>query len=104
VELLLLHAISTADDARLDDSRVNAAQAQSLSLGRRDELQGIHAEARGEFPAAGMRQAGRFEHGAADRQLRAGRQVLLAQVEIDVELVARQRPEFPFACEQADQA
>ena len=52
------------------------------------EAQGGRAEAGGELRTARVRLVGDLDDGAADRQAGPGREVLFAEVEIDVELVA----------------
>ena len=53
-----------------------------------DEAQRLLAEAGGELGAAGVRLLGDLDDGVADGEARAGRQVVGAEVEVDVQLVA----------------
>ena len=59
---------------------------------RVDELRGIGAESGGELLAARVRRRRDLDDGGSDRQPRARRRVVFAQVEVDVELVARESP------------
>src|SRR5262249_4552129 len=72
----------------LDDARVEPSQPQRPTLGRVDELQRVDAEPARELGAAGVRQCAHLDHGGADPQSRARRQVGGTDIEVDVELVA----------------
>ena len=56
------------------------------------ELERVGAEAGAELGAAGVRLGGHLDHRLADGKPRAGGKVLDAEVEVDEELVARERP------------
>ena len=77
----------------VDDLGVEAAEAQLLADADVDEAQRLLAEAGGELGAAGVRLVGDLDHGVADGEAGASRQVVGADVEVDVELVAGQGPD-----------
>ena len=74
------------------DAGVDPAQPQ-LAAGRLvHELERLAAEAGAELRAARVRLLRDLDDGLADREPRPGREVVDAEVEIDVELVAGERP------------
>ena len=81
----------------LNDPRVDPAQVERATLGRVDEHERLEPEAGAELLAARVRLVRHLEHRRPDRELRARREVLAAQIEIDVELVTRERPALPVA-------
>src|SRR5262249_29175888 len=74
------------------DPRVDAAQVELAARGRVHEPQRVASEALRELGAAGVRFGRDLDDRGAERKPRAGRQVLTAEVEIDVELVAGESP------------
>ena len=88
----LCHDVTGTNPPGLNDARVDAAQRQRAPARAVDELHGVGAETFDELTAARVRLRGDLDDRRAHRQLRARRQVLSAQIEIDVELVAGERP------------
>src|SRR5215213_5652132 len=87
-----LDTVSHAHRAGLRHTRVHASQAKGPAFRGAHELESLFAEPSGELPTTRMRLSGDFDLGLADPQARARGQVLLADVEVDVQLVARERP------------
>src|SRR6266508_3582798 len=96
--------VSLTDPARLHDPRVHATQAKGSSLARVHEADRGVAEALGELRAAGVQLVGDFDHGGADGEPCPDREVLGAQVEVDVELISRERPPLALLRPQGDDA
>lgn len=96
--------VAEADGAGSDDAGVDAAEAEGLAGWGTDEAEGLMAEALGEFGAAGVGFVGDFEHGVADGETGARGQVLLAQVDVDDELIAGEGPAVFGLSEQSDEA
>ena len=84
--------VARADRAGDDHLGVDAAEVQALAGVGVDEAHGVEAEALGELGAAAVRDGGDLDDGLADAQPGAGRQLVGAEVEVDVELVAGERP------------
>jgi len=84
--------VAGADHAGLDHRGVDAAQVQGVALLGVDEPQCLEPEPGHELLAPPVREVADLDHRRADRQPGAGRQVLAADVEVDVELVAGERP------------
>jgi DNA-binding transcriptional MerR regulator len=88
----------------LDHARVDPAQAQLAPGALVHELDRLGAEARGELRAAGVELLGDLDHGRPDGEPCARGQVLVAEVEVDEELVAGERPPLPVARDGRDRA
>ena len=58
-------------------------------------MSGVFAEPHGELSAARVGDRGHFDQGFAELQAYARREVLMAEIKIDVELVTRQGPALP---------
>src|SRR5689334_25160588 len=85
-----LDGVAAPDDAGSHDPRVEAAQPQLAAAVGVDEVERLLAEASEELLAPGVRLGGHLDDGVgADAQPRAGGQVGVRQVEVDVQLVAR---------------
>ncbi len=78
--------------ARRHDAGVDAAQPELAARGLVHELERLGAEAGAELRAPGVRFWRHLDDGVADRELRSGWKVVDAEVEVDVELVAGERP------------
>ena len=74
---------------------LTSAQAELAARGLVHELERLGAEAGAELRAPGVRLGRHLDDGVADGELRACGQVLDAEIEVDVELVARERPAVP---------
>ena len=92
------------DRAGLDDLGVDAAEMEGLADRRVHEAERLDAEALAELGAPGVRLVGYLEDGRADGEPCPGQQVVGAQVEVDVELIAGKRPTCPLVGEQGDDA
>ena len=77
-----------ADTARLDYFRVHAAQTQFFANRRTHEFYSVDTEALGKFFATGVVDRRHFDDRIAKGQARAVWQVLFAQFEIHVKLIA----------------
>src|SRR4029077_7995689 len=88
----LPNSVSDANSPALNDPRVDPAKVHGDAFRRVGEHARCLAKPRREFLAAEMRLIADLDHGGTDRQLRPGRDVLGAEVEIDVELVAGESP------------
>ena len=84
--------VAGVDGAGLDNTGVDAAEVERSAFGGVHPAGGVVAEAGGELGAAGVRARGDLEEGVADRERVPGREVREAEVEVDVELVAGERP------------
>src|SRR5688572_24121572 len=84
--------IPDADEACADDPGVDAAQMELPADRRVDELHRIHPEPLHELAAAGVRLDTDFDDGAADLQLCTWWQIVISEVQIDIELIASERP------------
>src|SRR5438270_13940715 len=84
--------VPQADRARLDDPCIDPAKLQFAADRRVDEFCGLAAEAPLERAAARVRLGGQLEYGFANRQPSARGNICLAQVEVDVKLIAGKRP------------
>lgn len=84
--------VTEAEGSGLNDAGVEAAEAEVHPNFGIHEGKGVRAEARFEFRAAGVRIGGDFEDNVADLELRAWREVVGAEIEIDIELVAGDGP------------
>lgn len=82
------------DHAAFDHTSIDSSQAEFLSDWRIDELHCVDAEASNELVTTGVRQWTDFEHGGADGELCSTRQVFLAEIHVDVELIAGEWPTF----------
>jgi len=67
-------------------------------------MHSVRAESLDEFSAAGVRLAGDLDDGGSQRELRAGRKIVLAEIEVDEQLIARERPTVLSLSEQRDRA
>lgn len=88
----------------MNDAGVDAAEAEGLAGWGADEAKGIVAEALGELGAAGVGFGGDFEHGVTDGKLSTRREVVLAEVDVDDELVAGEGPVVLGLGKQGDEA
>src|SRR5438309_8381671 len=84
--------IALADDARDDDPGVGAAQAQLAADWRAGEGERVLAEPRHELLAARMGLRRELDHRRPQLDAGPGRQVVEADVQVEVELVARLLP------------
>ena len=84
-------AVADAEDAAAQDTRVDAAQSQRTALRRGRQAQRIDAEPRRELRAAGMRRRRHLERRLPEVEHGARGEVVDAEVEIDVDLVAGER-------------
>ena len=89
--------IAHPDHARLNDPGIDAAQVKRLSHGGIDEFPRISPETRLKLLAAGVGLIGDFDHGRARRQSRPRRQVGVAQIQVDEELIPGER-QRSFLC------
>src|SRR5688572_21154140 len=97
------HVVADAHFAALDHPRVDAAQLQRVASLRADETLGIAPISLCEQPASRMRLRAHLDLRTADREPRGGRQVLEAQIEIHIELIASERPSVAALREQLDE-
>src|SRR6266545_4791384 len=88
----LANRVASPDRPALDDLCIDAAQVERDALWRVDELPRLCAVAFGELPAAEVREIGHFDNRGADLHSGSGWEVLGAQIEVDVELIAGERP------------
>src|SRR6266581_253244 len=86
------NGIAGPDRAALHDASVETAHPMRPADRGVDPAQGLATESRAELGAACVRRLADLDDGRPDRQPAAGGQRLQAQVEIDVELIAGQRP------------
>jgi len=100
----LADLVPLADRAGDHHLGIEAPQPQLASDRRVDEPQGVGAEAGTELGAARVGDLGDLDDGAAQRQAGAGGQVSVTQVEVEVQLVARQRTAVGIDCDQRRQA
>src|SRR5438128_1575425 len=91
--------VSAAEASGLDDRGVDAAEAEGPAVRRVDEPERPGAEAPAELRTPGVRLVGHLDDGGAESEPRARRQVVGAQVEVDVELIACERPLLAVARE-----
>ena len=102
--LELADAVARMNGAGADDSRVHPAETE-VSVGLPiDEPRRGRPESRRELRAPGVWQVGHFEHGRSDLETRAGRQVLVLQVEIDIQLITGEWPAVAMAGDEVDHA
>ena len=94
--------VAGADRARHHHLGVDPTEVEPPALGRVDEAHRLDAEAGDELGAPGVRDLGDLDDGVADLQPRARRQLLRAEVEVDVELVAGERPAVTGAGDEGD--
>ena len=88
----------------LDDLRIDSSEMQGFSSRRVGEAHGILAVALCEFFTAVVGLRRRFKNHRAYRQSLAGLEVFVAQIKIDVEVVAGQRPTALVLRNQVDKA
>src|SRR5689334_17416497 len=88
----LSRPIAYADYAATDHAGVDAAQAQGAAGWRVHELHRVHTEALDELSAPGVRLGGDLQDRRPDLEPRAGRNVVATQVQIEKQLVPRERP------------
>src|SRR5438105_3645911 len=88
----LADRVPDANVARHNDLGVGAAQPQLAADRRVDEPQGVVPESRRELLAAEVRLGGDLDDRGAQLDTRSRWQVGLAQVEVDVELIAGELP------------
>src|SRR6188472_234589 len=98
------NGVAGADDAGRDDARVHPAQAELPVRLRIDEPRRIRAEASRELRAASVGNVRDLEYRGTDLDARARRQVFDADVEVDVQLVARERPALATSGDEVDDA
>src|SRR6266545_3418100 len=96
----LANRVASPDRPALDDLCIDAAQVERDALWRVDELPRLCAVAFGELPAAEVREIGHFDNRGADLHSGSGWEVLGAQIEVDVELIAGERPALVVARDQ----
>src|SRR5687767_14605052 len=83
---------SRAAAAAGDHSRVDAPELPHAAVRRIDELHRVETKPFDELGTPRVRLVRDFDHGRSERQTRAGGQVGRAEIQIDEELVTRQRP------------
>ena len=84
--------VAAADCTRLDDLGVDPAQPQLFARADVHEPQRHRTEPGRELRAAGVGLVGDLDDGRADRQPRAGGQVLMAEIEVDMQLITGEGP------------
>ncbi len=94
--------VAWAHGAGRDDPRVHPAKTKVPVRLPVDELRRAGPEARGELRAPGVGQVGHLEDRRPRLQPRARWQVLVAQVEIDVQLVPGERPAIAMTGDEVD--
>src|SRR6185295_18617251 len=84
--------VTDANGPARDHTGVHPSEPERTPFGRADQSECINAEPGRELRAAGVRLPAHLEHRVPDRETGAGREVLGGEIEVDVELVARERP------------
>ena len=90
--------VTRLDGAWQHHPAVHTAQPQLPAGAGVDKTHRLGAKALDEFRAAEMRGVADLQHGPADREQAARREVVHAEIEVDVELVTSQRHPVPTAC------
>ena len=90
--LQFLDPVARSNYAWVHDFGIKAPQSKLFAGRRIDELQRLYAIPRFKLMAPRMRLSGDLNDRIAESEPGAGRQIVQAQVEIDVQLIAGQRP------------
>ena len=101
---MLFCDVSGPNGSGLDDARIDAAKVQLASKRRVDELHCIQPEAVDELPAARVWLTRHFEQRCPNGQSRSRRQVRRAQVQVEVQLIAGERPTLPVLGHERNEA
>src|ERR1700742_3413675 len=84
--------VTARNPPTLNDTGVEAPQALGAPEVGVEDLERVDSEPAHELAATEVRLRGHLDHRIADLEPGSGREVASAQVEIDVELIARRRP------------
>ena len=96
-------SVAATYDAGYDDPGVEAAQAELAAGFVVDPVERIEPEPPRELGAAGMRLIGDLDRRRPEHQLGAGREVVLRQVEVDVQLIAGECPAVGILGDEGDE-
>ena len=84
--------VADADRPRLHDLRVDAAQVQAPAFLRVDEFGRVDAEPLRKLSTPCVRLRRHLDNRRSERQPRAGGKILVGEIEIDIQLIAGERP------------